>query len=67
VPTIGPLSDHASDQIPASHHDLVQCRPVAALTTVTLDGYPQTSVVWRRRPRRRCRSAWDKGPATNAA
>ena len=25
---------------------LVQCPPVAALTTVTPDGYPQTSVVW---------------------
>jgi hypothetical protein len=46
VPTIGPRSDHGSDEIPASHHDLVQCPPVAALTTVTPDGYPQTSVVW---------------------
>jgi PPOX class probable F420-dependent enzyme len=32
--------------IPASHLDLVQCPPVAALTTVSRDGYPQTSVVW---------------------
>ena len=32
--------------IPASHRDLVDCPPVAALTTVTPDGYPQTSVVW---------------------
>ena len=33
-------------QIPASHRDLVDCPPVAALTTVMPDGYPQTSVVW---------------------
>jgi PPOX class probable F420-dependent enzyme len=46
MPTIGLLSDHAPDQIPASHRDLVQCPPVAALTTVTPDGSPQTSVVW---------------------
>ena len=46
MPTIGLLSDHAPDQIPASHRDLVQCPPVAALTTVTPQGYPQTSVVW---------------------
>jgi PPOX class probable F420-dependent enzyme len=44
--TIGLRSDHAPDQIPASHRDLVQCPPVAALTTVTPQGYPQTSVVW---------------------
>jgi PPOX class probable F420-dependent enzyme len=44
--TRGLLSDHAPDQIPASHHDLAECPPVAALTTVTPDGYPQTSVVW---------------------
>ena len=46
MPTIGLLSDHATDEIPASHQDLAQCPPVAALTTVTPDGYPQTSVVW---------------------
>jgi PPOX class probable F420-dependent enzyme len=46
VPTIGLLSDHVSDQIPASHRDLVECPRVAALTTVTPDGYPHTSVVW---------------------
>ena len=46
MPTIGLLSDHPPDQIPASHRDLVQCPPVAALTTVTPDGAPQTSVVW---------------------
>ena len=44
--TIGLLSDHASDEIPASHCDLAECPPVAALSTVTPDGYPQTSVVW---------------------
>jgi hypothetical protein len=46
VPTIGLRSDQVSDQIPASHRDLVQCPPVAAPTTVLPDGYPQTSVVW---------------------
>ncbi len=35
-----------TDTIPASHRDLVECPPVAALTTVMPDGYPQTSVVW---------------------
>jgi predicted pyridoxine 5'-phosphate oxidase superfamily flavin-nucleotide-binding protein len=44
--TIGLRSDHPPDQIPASHRDLVQCPPVAALTTVMADGSPQTSVVW---------------------
>ena len=44
--TIGLLSDHPPDQIPPSYRDLAQCPPVAALTTVTPDGYPQTSVVW---------------------
>ena len=43
---IGLLSDHGSDQIPESHRDLVECPPVAALTTVMPDGCPQTSVVW---------------------
>jgi PPOX class probable F420-dependent enzyme len=46
MPTIGLRSDHAPDQIPASHRDLAECPPVAALTTVTPDGFPQTSVVW---------------------
>jgi PPOX class probable F420-dependent enzyme len=46
VRTIGLIGDHAADQIPASHRDLVECPTVAALTTVTVDGYPQTSVVW---------------------
>jgi PPOX class probable F420-dependent enzyme len=44
--TRGLRSDHAPDQIPASHRDLVQCPPVAALTTVMPNGDPQTSVVW---------------------
>jgi PPOX class probable F420-dependent enzyme len=44
--TIDPPSNHAPDQIPASHRDLAECPPVAALTTVTPGGYPQTSVVW---------------------
>jgi PPOX class probable F420-dependent enzyme len=33
-------------RIPDTHLDLVECPPVAALTTVMPDGYPQTSVVW---------------------
>lgn len=32
--------------IPASHGDLVECPPVAAMTTVMPDGTPQTSAVW---------------------
>ncbi len=32
--------------IPVSHLDLAECPPVAALTTLMPDGYPQTSVVW---------------------
>jgi PPOX class probable F420-dependent enzyme len=46
VHTIGVLDDHATDEIPTSHRDLVECPPVAALTTIMADGYPQTSVVW---------------------
>jgi PPOX class probable F420-dependent enzyme len=46
VPTIGLRSDHPPDRIPASHRDLVECPPVAALTTIMPDGSPQTSVVW---------------------
>jgi len=46
APTIGLLGGHAIDEIPASHRDLVDCPPVAALSTVSKDGYPQTSVVW---------------------
>jgi PPOX class probable F420-dependent enzyme len=36
----------SGEEIPSSHRDLVECPPVAALTTVGGDGYPQTSVVW---------------------
>ena len=43
---MGLLTDRACVEIPASHRDLVECPPVAALTTVMPDGYPQTSVVW---------------------
>ena len=46
MPTIGLLGGHAIDEIPASHRDLAECPPVAALTTIMPDGYPQTSVVW---------------------
>lgn len=35
-----------SARIPVSHLDLVDCPPVAALTTVMPNGDPQTSVVW---------------------
>jgi PPOX class probable F420-dependent enzyme len=34
------------EHIPESHRDLVECPRVAALTTVSSDGYPHTSVVW---------------------
>ena len=43
---IGLVTDHAPDEIPASHRGLVECPPVAALTTVLPDGSPLTSVVW---------------------
>jgi PPOX class probable F420-dependent enzyme len=46
MPTIGLQRDHAEDEIPGSHRDLVECPPVAALTTLMPDGSPQTSVVW---------------------
>jgi PPOX class probable F420-dependent enzyme len=44
--TRGLVGKHAEDAIPASHLDLVGCPPVAALSTVGADGYPQTSAVW---------------------
>ena len=44
--TIGLRTDGTCQEIPASHRDLVECPPVAALTTVNPDGYPHTSVVW---------------------
>ena len=43
---IGLVANAAPHQIPRSHRDLVECPPVAALTTLMSDGYPQTSVVW---------------------
>jgi PPOX class probable F420-dependent enzyme len=43
---IGVRAEGESREIPASHRDLAECPPVAALTTVTADGYPHTSVVW---------------------
>lgn len=46
MPTIGLAGNRASRRIPVSHRDLVECPPVASLTTVAPDGYPQTSVVW---------------------
>ena len=46
MPTRGLIRSDAIDEIPASHRDLVECPPVAALTTITREGYPQTSVVW---------------------
>jgi PPOX class probable F420-dependent enzyme len=36
----------AGTEIPASHRDLAECPPVAALTTLMRDGDPQTSPVW---------------------
>ncbi|MFI5258129.1 MAG: PPOX class F420-dependent oxidoreductase [Candidatus Limnocylindrales bacterium] len=36
----------AAALIPDAFRDLVDCPPVAALTTVMPDGTPQTSVVW---------------------
>ena len=32
--------------IPFTHCDLLECPPVAALSTLAADGSPQTSVVW---------------------
>ena len=46
VRTAGLITDRERTRIPPSHRDLAECPPVAALTTVTADGYPQTSVVW---------------------
>jgi PPOX class probable F420-dependent enzyme len=46
VRAVDPVSTQNSGEIPASHRDLVDCPPVAALTTVSPDGYPQTTVVW---------------------
>jgi PPOX class probable F420-dependent enzyme len=46
VSVIGLVSGPSTTAIPASHRDLVECPPVAALSTVGADGYPQTSAVW---------------------
>ena len=46
MPTAGLQRGHTIDQIPSSHADLAQCPPVCALSTISLDGYPQSSVVW---------------------
>jgi PPOX class probable F420-dependent enzyme len=46
VRTIGLQRSARRDEIPTSHLDLVDCPPVAALTTLMSDGAPQTSVVW---------------------
>jgi len=46
VRTIGLVTGQALDRIPASHRDLAECPPVAALTTVGRDGQPQSSLVW---------------------
>ena len=46
VTIVGLVTDQPTDRIPASHLDLVECPPVAALTTLMPDGSPQTSVVW---------------------
>ncbi len=43
---VGLIEGHRVDEIPDSHLDLVECPPVAALTTMMVDGSPQTSVVW---------------------
>ena len=44
--TLGIVGGHARQEFPDSHRDLARCPPVAALTTMGADGYPQTSVVW---------------------
>jgi PPOX class probable F420-dependent enzyme len=38
--------ERAGVDIPESHRDLIDCPPVAALTTVMPDGSPQSTVVW---------------------
>jgi PPOX class probable F420-dependent enzyme len=46
VRAFGLVEDEAGAEIPASHQDLMDCPPVAALSTIGRDGYPPTSVVW---------------------
>ena len=43
---MGIVGGHAVDEVPASHRDLLECPRVAALSTISSTGYPQTSVVW---------------------
>jgi PPOX class probable F420-dependent enzyme len=43
---VGLLPGGPAGEIPPSMRDLAECPPVAALSTVSADGYPQTSVVW---------------------
>jgi PPOX class probable F420-dependent enzyme len=44
---IGPHGRQAcAALVPPAHADLVECPPVAALTTIMPDGSPHTSVVW---------------------
>ena len=43
---LAPVSTAAIDDVLASHRDLLDGPPVAALSTIGPDGYPQTSVVW---------------------
>jgi len=44
--TITPIPPRVATRIPQSFHDLADCPPVAALTTVMPDGQPQTTAVW---------------------
>lgn len=44
--TLGLPAGRTGSGIPASMLDLAECPPVAALSTIMRDGYPQTSVVW---------------------
>jgi PPOX class probable F420-dependent enzyme len=46
VSVIGLVSGPSAREVPASHRDLAECPPVAALSTIGPDGYPQTSAVW---------------------
>jgi PPOX class probable F420-dependent enzyme len=46
VRTSGLVTDPACDEVPAAFADLAECPPVAALTTLSADGAPQTSPVW---------------------
>ena len=44
--TVGLVSLPDASTIPEAFGDLVECPPVAVLSTVNVAGYPQTSVVW---------------------